>query len=134
MTPAELKAMKNEAKEEHRKDMAALERVYQMSLRAKNTANHENGSETPGEGEDDDDEPRGPGRGDLIKAVISLLDRLPVQFTVLDVVEGLKPKLADPKRSSLAVILNKLVERGVLTLVTQGAGRRASVYRRKPTT
>ena len=111
--------MKAEIEADYRHKMEALELVWNMA-RGANRNGAEAASATLG-------------KGTLLKAVRPILSDLSGDFTLHDVMKKISlsnPSLAAKlKQPSLSSALKRLAEDGVITLVSRGSGKRASIYR-----
>ena len=70
--------------------------------------------------------------GELTQSVERVLPGLPQEFSFADVINALRVNdpLADVNTTSVSSILKRLKDCGKLDLISRGAGKRASVYRR----
>lgn len=142
LTEAEYEALKarveenrRAAEEKYKKDLEALDRVYRLQKES----GRPDEPEKPLSSGDDDTRSAGNaakaaiGRGDLSKAVRNVLAKLPdkYEFNILHVVAWLKAEGIFAKKASVRPVLARLVEDGLIHLLTQGIGRAPSVYRRK---
>ena len=119
MNQREYNRMKAEIEADYRHKMEALELVWNMAGGASR-----NGAEAAS---------TTLGKGTLLKAVRHTLADLSGDFTLHDVMKKISlnnPSLAAKlKQPSLSSALKRLAEDGIITLVSRGRGKRASIYR-----
>ncbi len=107
--------LKKEIEDRCRKDLEALERVWQLSKR---------------------DEPDNKiKRGDLQNAIVRVVSELKQDFTAEQVLARLKtaaPEIGEKtKASTVSSALKRMHENGEIDAVIRGIGRKPSVYRLK---
>ncbi len=139
MNRAEYERLKRKADEDYRQNLAAIERVWNISQRLGE------GESSPTRGaivasksnEEQVSEPFGGngriGKGSLREAIRITIAALAESFTLPQIERTLKTKHPnwEIKRASVHTTLIRLVEEGEIEVVTQGSGRRPSEYRRK---
>lgn len=118
--------------EEKRKDLEALERVFTRKIfptlgRAETSPGSEsNGKYDPAVRA----ESQSVGKGELLRAIREWIGkRNGRDFTAVQLIAGLQEAGFEAKPGSTKSVIARLVEEKALKVVTQGAGRRASVYK-----
>jgi hypothetical protein len=119
------------AEEEYKKDLEALDRVYRIKNRIASTEQDSPHPDNNGAHADDDDSKTTIARGDLSKAVKAAVKAMPSDFTILTIESALLEQGVQAKKTSIRPVLARLEEDKEIEVVTQGIGRRATVYRRK---
>lgn len=118
------------AEGEYKKDLEALDRIYRIKNRIAST-------EEPTHSENNDSQPADGapketlGRGDLTAAVKAAVKASLNDFTILTIASVLLARGIPAKKASIRPILARLEEDKMIETITPGAGRRATVYRRK---
>lgn len=69
-----------------------------------------------------------PVHGQLRKVVVETYPILPAKFTIRDVMAVLEFKFPRADQSSVSGYLKEDLEKGILTLIEKGKGRRATIY------
>ena len=132
MDAREYEALKQRAEEEHRQNLAAIERVWIIS-QANGTPVDTAAPSALCVKQNRAERKTGGKQTRIIQDVRAAIKNLSDTFIFSDVLERLaveKPNL-EVKRGTLKAVLKKLSETGELELVTQGIGRRPTKFRRK---
>ncbi len=141
MTNDEYQALKKRADDEHRENIAAIERVYRMTnptgavatvtttvLPRKSQAEVPDSSPSKRiNGKHGDSV----GKGELLKAVRDAVRGDHGSFTILDVAARIESSGMKVKKPSIRPVLSKLQREGVIEAIEHGIGRTPSVYRLK---
>ena len=136
MNATEYESLKSQAKAEYERTLEAIERVWNLSRTLGRTSKGKRQKSTrsvsravdrvPSATEPpavDRDPPADTGKS-LPEQVHEILPGLPDRFTIHDVL----PQMPGVDRTSLSGALRRLSESGVVNLLQQGRGKRASVY------
>jgi hypothetical protein len=130
MDRAEYQQLKQRAETEYRENVNAIERVWAMSQVADPSTNGAADSPPRPRRPYTRRKKAGAGKGALIKAVRTAIDELEGKFTFRQVHEAIlnRNRSLVVKRTTLKATMKRLADAGELVIVTQGIGRRATVY------
>jgi hypothetical protein len=149
MTPSEAKRLKKRLQEQYQRDVEAIDRVLELSLRKKRNGNGNDSprylpiarpvgaelavnhlvQDAPTQTAQENFGHANSEFEDMIYTIIQL--RFEEEFKIKDVMEAVgaaKPELAN-RRSTVSFALSGLVARGKAVVIQQGRGRRPGIYR-----
>lgn len=124
MDYAQYKKLKEDIEKEYRKNLEALERIWNLSK--------EMSSNGTGERVILSD----PSNTDFTKAVRTVIEGLSSEFTVDEIVQGLRDVFGEKeiKRIQITNTLHRLCRKGEYVIIHKGKGRSPGIFGKKPLT